>query len=55
MIPLFKEYEIKGMKFLDFKNFCLIAKLMKNKSHLTLNGLKKIQQIKSNMNNARRL
>lgn len=29
IIPLFKEYNIKGVKTLDFQDFCKIAKLIK--------------------------
>jgi hypothetical protein len=32
---------------------CETAKLMKNKEHLTLEGLEKIQKIKSRMNKGR--
>jgi len=55
MIPLFKQYEIKGTKYLDFLDFCLVAELMKNKSHLTVEGLEKIRLIKSRMNKGRHI
>ena len=38
---------------MDFQDFCKIAKLMKQKQHLTKKGLNKIKQIKSKMNKAR--
>jgi hypothetical protein len=53
MIPLLKKYKIKGIKLMDFKDFCEAAELIKNKSHLTLNGLEKLRSIKSKMNKAR--
>jgi len=55
MIPLFKQYEIKGTKYLDFLDFCLVAELMKNKCDLTLEGLEKIRLIKSKMNKRRHI
>jgi hypothetical protein len=35
---------------LDFKDFCLVAELINKKAHLTWEGLKKINVIKSRMN-----
>jgi hypothetical protein len=53
MIPLFKQYGIKGTKTLDFKDFYAVADLIQNKDHLTLKGLEEIQKIKSKMNRNR--
>lgn len=53
IIPLFNEYDIKGIKSLDFQDFCEAAKLINEKIHLTEQGLKKIILIKSKMNKAR--
>lgn len=50
IIPLFKEYRIKGVKALDF---CRVAKLMNEKSHLLSTGLEEIRKIKLNMNKGR--
>jgi hypothetical protein len=44
IIPLFNEYKIRGVKSLDFQDFCKIAKLVNEKAHLTLEGLKKIKK-----------
>jgi hypothetical protein len=38
---------------LDFNDFCKIADFMKNKSHLTSEGLEQIRHIKSGMNRGR--
>jgi len=54
MIPMFNKYSIKGIKSLDYKDFCKIAEIIKNKYHLTLEGLEKIRKIKSNMNSNRK-
>lgn len=55
IIPLFNEYNIKGVKSLDFKDFCKIAKLKNEKAHLTITGIEKIRKIKLNMNKGRYL
>lgn len=44
VIPLFKKHEIRGIKSLDFKNFCEIAELVNNKAHLTPSGLEQIKK-----------
>jgi hypothetical protein len=55
IIPLFKKYEVHGIKSLDFKDFCQAAELILNKSHLTLEGLEKIKILKSKMNSKRKI
>src|SRR5438034_6506210 len=47
IIPFFQKYPILGAKSRDFNDFCKVAKLMKNKSHLRLEGLNEINNIKS--------
>jgi hypothetical protein len=46
MIPLFNKYKIIGVKLLDYLDFCLAAKLVNKKAHLTLEGLEEIKKIK---------
>jgi hypothetical protein len=53
IIPFFKKYPIQGIKKLDFQDFCLVAELMKEKKHLTSEGLSLIKKIKSTMNSRR--
>jgi hypothetical protein len=53
MIPLFYKYNIKGIKFNDFQDFCKVAELINKKDHLTKEGLEKIRKIKFNMNRNR--
>nr|YP_009663663.1 LAGLIDADG endonuclease [Dactylella tenuis]QCW06801.1 LAGLIDADG endonuclease [Dactylella tenuis] len=53
IIPFFLNYPIQGEKLNDFQDFCRIADLMKNKAHLTKEGLDKIRLIKSGMNKGR--
>jgi len=53
IIPFLCEYPILGKKSEDFKDFCIIAELMKNKKHLTKEGIKEILRIKAGMNTGR--
>lgn len=50
IIPFFDKYPIQGEKGLNFLYFKQIANLMKNKAHLTKEGLCLIRSIKSKMN-----
>lgn len=53
IIPFFQSYPLQGIKSMDYKDFCKIANIMKDKSHLTPEGLKKIKSLKSGMNKGR--
>lgn len=53
VIPFFNQYKIEGIKYQDFQDFCEAAELIKNKEHLTHEGLEKIRLIKGRMNKAR--
>jgi len=50
VIPFFQKYPIVGVKALDFADFLAATELIKNKAHLTYEGLEKIRLIKSVMN-----
>ena len=52
--PFFAKYPLKGNKNLDLLDFSEITRLMENKSHLTLDGLNKIKQIRNKMNTNRK-
>ena len=54
IIPFFKKYPILGVKALDFADFCKVAELMKEKKHLTKEGLEQIMKIKAGMNLGRK-
>lgn len=54
IIPFFSKYPLPGVKSLEFLDFQIGAKLMKNKEHLTQEGLEQIRQIKSGMNTQRK-
>jgi len=47
IIPFFDKYPLVGVKSLDYADFCKVADLIKNKAHLTTEGLSQIKQIKS--------
>ena len=55
IIPFFdnEKNSIQGVKLLDYLDWCKIAKLIDEGSHLTLEGLEKILRIKKNMNTGR--
>jgi LAGLIDADG endonuclease len=53
IIPFLNKYSIFGIKALDFEDFCKAAEIIKNKEHLTIEGLKKIEEIKGGMNTRR--
>ena len=53
IIPFFKKYPILGVKTLDFVDWCEVAEMMKDKKHLTKDGLEKIKKIKAGMNRQR--
>ena len=55
IIPFFKKHRIIGVKALDFEDLCKAAELMKNKKHLTTEGLDKIKKIKAVMNLGRKI
>ena len=50
VIPFFEKYPVLGVKSLDFHDFKNVAKLVKNKEHLTSEGLSKILTIVAKMN-----
>lgn len=53
VIPLFEEFKLHGIKTDNFEDFKKVALLMKNKDHLTREGLDTIKKIKGRMNKNR--
>ena len=53
IIPFFRDYPLQGIKCMDYMDFCKIAKIMEDKSHLSPEGLNKIKSLKSGMNTGR--
>lgn len=54
IIPFFNKHEIRGVKSMDFSDWCKAVELMKAKKHLTLEGLDEISQIKAGINKGRK-
>lgn len=50
IIPLLTKYPLQGSKKSDFNFFCSVIDLMKDKAHLTAEGVASIQAIKAKMN-----
>nr|YP_009517163.1 LAGLIDADG homing endonuclease [Blastosporella zonata]YP_009517210.1 LAGLIDADG homing endonuclease [Blastosporella zonata]AYE93086.1 LAGLIDADG homing endonuclease [Blastosporella zonata]AYE93087.1 LAGLIDADG homing endonuclease [Blastosporella zonata] len=55
IIPFFKKYPVRGVKNLDFQDWCKIANLMTLGLHLTNKGFEEIRQIESGMNRGRKV
>lgn len=53
IIPFFVKYPILGVKAQDFNDLCRAAELMRDKKHLTQQGLIQIRNIKDGMNKER--
>lgn len=53
ILPFFSKYPIEGVKSQDLFDFSSAAELIKNKAHLTKEGLEAIRQIKEGMNRSR--
>ena len=53
IIPFFTRYPILGVKALDFADLVKVAELMKEKAHLTKEGLEQIKVVESGMNTGR--
>lgn len=53
IIPFFLKHEVVGVKSADFKDWCLIAYMIQNQEHMTLEGLERIRLIKIGMNKGR--
>ena len=45
-IPFFQKYPLQGYKLSDYEKFCKVGKLMKEKAHLTQEGVEEIINIK---------
>ena len=53
IIPFLDKYPLLGVKVKDYKDFKKAANLMKQGAHLTPEGVKKLKEIKLNMNRSR--
>jgi hypothetical protein len=50
IIPFFEQHSLLTAKQQDFLVFCQVVKAMKNRSHLTQDGLQTIRELASTMN-----
>ena len=50
IMPFCINLPLQGVKHLDFLKFVKVIELMKNKAHLTKEGLEQIREIESSMN-----
>lgn len=55
ILPLFINHPIQGIKYFDYLDFLKAVEIIKDKQHLTLEGLEQIKKIKSGMNSRRDL
>ena len=53
VIPIFEEFKLHGVKSKNYEDFKKAALLIKNKQHLTREGLDQIKKIKGSMNKNR--
>lgn len=53
MIPFFTKYNIIGVKYENFIDWCKVAEIIKAKKHLTVSGFNQIIIIKQGMNKGR--
>ncbi len=47
IIPFFRDNPLKTYKKNDFELFCKVVEMMKNRQHLTIDGLEAIRQLKN--------
>ena len=53
IIPFFEKNPLLGVKLIDYLDWCKVAKLMNEGSHLTEKGVNLIRGIQSGMNKGR--
>ena len=53
IIPFFNKYPLQSIKYMDFLDFSKAVDIVNNKGHLTEEGIKKINSLKSGMNRGR--
>lgn len=53
IIPFFQRHSLQGIKYMDYKDFCHVSNIVKDKSHLTSEWIRVIKSLKSGMNTGR--
>ncbi len=51
ILPFFEKHELKTVKNIDFKKFRSVLLMIKKNEHLSIEGIQKIKEIKTVMNN----
>jgi hypothetical protein len=54
IVPFLEKNTLQGIKYKDYLDFVQIMRMMINKDHLTTQGLDKLKEIKSGMNDNRK-
>jgi hypothetical protein len=54
IIPIFHMYPVEGVKAKNYQDFVVVANMIKNKNHLSIEGYKQIILIKQEMNKGRK-
>ena len=54
IIPIFEEFKLQGIKSKEFEDFKKAALIIKDKTHLTREGLDEVKKIKGRMNKNRK-
>lgn len=55
VIPIFEEFKLHSTKSKNYEDFKKAALLMRNKAHLTREGLEEIKKIKGTMNKKKKI
>jgi hypothetical protein len=53
IVPMFNKYPLIGVKKKNYLDFLKVVELIRNKNHLTKEGLEEVIKIKNNMNSRR--
>jgi hypothetical protein len=53
VVPLFQNIPLEGTKQKDFEDFCKAVEIMKQKGHLTNEGISLLYKLKIGMNKGR--
>jgi hypothetical protein len=55
VIPFFKKYPLQGKKKDNFRIFCEVAEIVKEKRHLTNEGIEEIRKLKKSCSNKKQI
>ena len=55
VIPFFRKYPLQGKKRNNFEAFCKVSELIREKKHLTKEGVAEAKRIRESVNNKKRI